>query len=127
MTKSFNDKLGQGGYGSVYKGKLQDGCFVAVKVLNNSKGNEEEFINEVTSISRTSHVNIVTLKDFCFEGSKIALIYELMPNGSLEKVIYKGHPSKSNQQLGWETLYNIAIGIARGLEYLHRHEICFLT
>uniref|UniRef100_A0A7N2KLT4 Protein kinase domain-containing protein n=1 Tax=Quercus lobata TaxID=97700 RepID=A0A7N2KLT4_QUELO len=98
-----------------------------VKVLNNSKGNEEEFINEVTSISRTSHVNIVTLKDFCFEGSKIALIYELMPNGSLEKVIYKGHPSKSNQQLGWETLYNIAIGIARGLEYLHRHEICFLT
>ena len=61
MTKSFNDKLGQGGYGSVYKGKLQDGCFVAVKVLNNSKGNGEEFINEVASISRTSHVNIVTL------------------------------------------------------------------
>ena len=61
MTKSFNDKLGQGGYGSVYKGKLQDGSFVAVKVLNNSKGNGEEFINEVASISRTSHVNIVTL------------------------------------------------------------------
>ena len=87
MTKSFNDKLGQGGYGSVYKGKLQDGCFVAVKVLNNSKGNGEEFINEVASISRTSHVNIVTLKGFCFEGSKRALIYELMPNGSLEKFI----------------------------------------
>ena len=67
MTKSFNDKLGQGGYGSVYKGKLLDGCFVAVKVLNNSKGNGEEFLNEVASISRTSHVNIVTLKGFCFE------------------------------------------------------------
>ncbi|KAM3692980.1 hypothetical protein ACJW31_08G130300 [Castanea mollissima] len=120
MTKSFNDKLGQGGYGSVYKGKLQDGCFVAVKVLNNSKGNGEEFINEVASISRTSHVNIVTLKGFCFEGSKRALIYELMPNGSLEKFIYKGNPSSSNHQLGWETLYKIAIGIARGLEYLHR-------
>ncbi|XP_075636337.1 LEAF RUST 10 DISEASE-RESISTANCE LOCUS RECEPTOR-LIKE PROTEIN KINASE-like 2.4 [Castanea sativa] len=120
MTKSFNDKLGQGGYGSVYKGKLQDGCFVAVKVLNNSKGNGEEFINEVASISRTSHVNIVTLKGFCFEGSKRALIYELMPNGSLEKFIYKGNPSSSNHQLGWETLYKIVIGIARGLEYLHR-------
>nr|XP_023889762.1 rust resistance kinase Lr10-like [Quercus suber] len=120
MTKSFNDKLGQGGYGSVYKGKLQDGCFVAVKVLNNSKGNGEEFINEVASISRTSHVNIVTLKGFCFEGSKRALIYELMPNGSLEKFIYKRNPSSSNHQLGWETLYKIAIGIARGLEYLHR-------
>ena len=119
MTKSFNDKLGLGGYGSVYKGKLQDGCFVAVNVLNNSKGNGQEFINEVESISRTSRVNIVTLKGFCFEGSKIALICELMPNGSLEKFIYKGNPSKSNQQLGWETLYNIAIGIAQGL-YLHR-------
>ena len=120
MTKSFNDKLGQGGYGSVYKGKLQDGSFVAVKVLNNSKGNGEEFINEDASICRTSHVNIVTLKGFCFEGSKRALIYELMPNGSLEKFIYKGNSSSSNHQLGWETLYKIGIGIAQGLEYLHR-------
>ncbi|KAM4084395.1 hypothetical protein ACB094_08G128900 [Castanea mollissima] len=120
MTKSFNNKLGQGGYGCVYKGQLQDGCFVAVKVLKESKRNGEEFINEVASISRTSHVNIVTLKGFCFEGSKRALIYELMPNGSLEKFIYKGNPSNSNHQLGWETLYNIAIGIARGLEYLHK-------
>ena len=91
MTKSFNNKLGQGGYGCVYKGQLQDGCFVAVKVLKESKGNGEEFINEVASISRTSHVNIVTLKGFCSEGSKRALIYELMPNGSLEKFIYKGN------------------------------------
>ena len=120
MTKSFNNKLGQGGYGCVYKGKLQDDCFVAVKVLEESKANGEEFINEVASISRTSHVNIVTLKGFCSEGSKRALIYEFMPNGSLEKFIYKGNPSNSNHQLGWETLYNIAVGIARGLEYLHR-------
>ncbi|KAL4611807.1 hypothetical protein ACB092_08G152200, partial [Castanea dentata] len=121
MTNSFNDKLGQGGYGSVYKGKLQDGSFVAVKVLiKETKGNGEEFVNEVASISRTSHVNIVTLKGFCVEGSKRALIYELMPNGSLEKFIYKGNSSNSNHQLGWETLYKISIGIARGLEYLHR-------
>ena len=120
MNKSFNDKLGQGGYGSVYNGKLQDRCFVAVKVLKESKGNGQKFINEVASISRTSHVNIVTLKRFCIKGSERALIYELMPNGSLEKIIYKGNPSNSNHQLGWEKLYKIVIGIARGLEYLHR-------
>ncbi|KAF5469087.1 hypothetical protein F2P56_013183, partial [Juglans regia] len=120
MTNFFKDKLGQGGYGCVYKGKLQDGSFVAVKVLKESKGNGEEFINEVTSISRTSHVNIVTLRGFCFESSKRALIYEFMPNGSLEKFIYKKAPQKIDHQLGWETLYMIAVGIARGLEYLHR-------
>ncbi|XP_050277088.1 LEAF RUST 10 DISEASE-RESISTANCE LOCUS RECEPTOR-LIKE PROTEIN KINASE-like 2.1 isoform X4 [Quercus robur] len=112
--------LGQGGYGGVYKGKLQDGCFVAVKVLKESKGNGEEFLNEVASISRTSHVNIVTLMGFCYEESKRALIYEFMPNGSLEKFIYKENPSNADRQLGWETLYKITVGIARGLEYLHR-------
>ena len=120
MTNSFKDKLGQGGYGGVYKGKLQDGCFVAVKVLKELKGNGEEFLNEVASIGRTSHVNIVTLMGVCFEESKRALIYEFMPNGSLEKFIYKENPSNATHQLGWETLYKIAIGIARGLEYLHR-------
>lgn len=120
MTGSFNDKLGQGGYGSVYKGKLPDGRLVAVKVLKESKRNGEEFINEVASISRTSHVNIVTLLGFCFEGSKRALIYEFMSKGSLEKYIYEENPLKADRQLGWETLHHIAIGIARGLEYLHR-------
>ncbi|KAM3741343.1 hypothetical protein ACB098_08G169500 [Castanea mollissima] len=120
ITNSFKDKLGQGGYGDVYKGKLQDGCFVAVKVLKESKGNGEEFLNEVASISRTSHVNIVTLMGFCIEESKRALIYKFMPNGSLEKFIYKENPSNVDIQLGWETLYKIAIGIGQGLEYLHK-------
>ena len=120
MTNSFKDKIGEGGYGDVYKGKLLDGQMVAVKVLNETKGNGEEFINEVASISRTSHINIVSLRGFCFEGPKRALIYEFMPNGSLEKYICNGHHSKTNCQLGWETLYKIAVGIARGLEYLHR-------
>ncbi|XP_059440518.1 PR5-like receptor kinase [Corylus avellana] len=120
MTNFFRDKLGEGGFGGVYKGKLKDGCLVAVKVLKESRGNGEEFINEVASISRTSHVNIVSLMGFCFEGSKRALIYEFMPNGSLEKFIYNKSPSKVARRLEWETLYNIAIGIARGLEYLHR-------
>ncbi|EEF37525.1 receptor serine/threonine kinase, putative [Ricinus communis] len=84
MTQSFKDKLGQGGYGGVFKGKLPDGHDVAVKVLKESNSNGEEFVNEVASISRTSHVNIVTLLGFCYEGSKRALIYEFMSNGSLE-------------------------------------------
>ncbi|CAL9031612.1 unnamed protein product [Prunus brigantina] len=120
MTNSFKDKLGRGGYGDVYKGKLRDGCLVAVKVLNASKGNGEDFINEVASISRTSHVNVVTLLGYCFEGQKKALIYEFMPNGSLEKYIYKENSLKTTPHLELEKLFEIAIGIARGLEYLHR-------
>ncbi|KAK3421629.1 hypothetical protein EUGRSUZ_G02258 [Eucalyptus grandis] len=120
MTNSFQEKLGQGGYGYVYKGKLRDGQLVAVKLLKNLKGNGEEFINEVASISKTSHVNVVNLLGFCFEGSKRALVYEFMTNGSLEKFIFKSNISEANQQLSWETLYNISLGIAQGLEYLHR-------
>ncbi|XVF09555.1 hypothetical protein REPUB_Repub07fG0104200 [Reevesia pubescens] len=120
MTNSFKEKLGKGGYGSVYKGKLLDGHFAAVKVLNTSKGNGQEFINEVASISRTSHVNVVTLLGFCLEGRKRALIYEFLPNGSLERFIYKENTLKDCQHLSVEELYKIAIGIARGLEYLHR-------
>ncbi|XP_031251849.1 PR5-like receptor kinase [Pistacia vera] len=120
MTNSFRHKLGQGGYGGVYKGRLLDGRYVAVKNLIDSEGNGEEFINEVASISKTSHVNIVTLLGFCFEGHTRALIYEYMSNGSLEKFIYEKDQSQTNHSLKWETLYQIAIGIARGLEYLHR-------
>ncbi|CAL5421610.1 unnamed protein product [Camellia sinensis] len=119
MTNSFRVILGQGGYGCVFKGKLDNGCLVAVKVLKGLKGSGEEFINEVATISRTSHVNIVTLMGFCFEGRNKALIYEFMPNGSLEKFIHDGN-SSTYHQLGWEALYQIAVGIARGLEYLHR-------
>ncbi|XP_031104402.1 LEAF RUST 10 DISEASE-RESISTANCE LOCUS RECEPTOR-LIKE PROTEIN KINASE-like 2.4 [Ipomoea triloba] len=107
------------GYGFVYKGKLANGTFVAVKLLKELNGSGEEFINEVASISRTSHVNIVTLLGFCVEGDKRALLYEFMPNGSLESFIYDGK-LRSDRQLEWLTLYKITIGIARGLEYLHR-------
>ncbi|WOG85679.1 hypothetical protein DCAR_0104870 [Daucus carota subsp. sativus] len=121
VTNSFKDELGKGGYGNVYRGRLADGRVVAVKVLKEAKGNGEEFINEVASIGRTSHVNVVTLLGFCYERKRRALIYEFMPNGSLEKFIYDTTPSSEGQQhLGWEKLYSIAIGIARGLEYLHR-------
>ncbi|KAL1361289.1 hypothetical protein AAHE18_04G242900 [Arachis hypogaea] len=120
MTNSFRDKLGQGGYGTVYKASLTDGRQVAIKILSESKGSGEEFINEVASISRTSHVNIVSLLGFCYDQGKRALIYEFMPNGSLDKYIYKAKSPESFCSLDWSILYNIAIGIAQGLEYLHQ-------
>jgi serine/threonine protein kinase len=120
LTNSFKEKVGQGGYGVVYKGKLPDGRMVAVKILNTSKGNGEEFMNEVASISRTSHVNIVTLLGFCYEGTKRALIYEFMACGSLDKFIYHKGPPITNHHLDNNTIFQIAVGIARGLEYLHR-------
>ncbi|CAD6239518.1 unnamed protein product [Miscanthus lutarioriparius] len=116
ITSSLNNKLGEGGYGMVFKGRLDDRRLVAVKFLHDSKGDCEEFVNGVISIGRTSHINIVSLFGFCLEGSKRALIYEYMPNGSLDKYIYSENPKAI---LGWYKLYTIAIGIARGLEYLH--------
>ncbi|XP_042034611.1 PR5-like receptor kinase [Salvia splendens] len=120
MTNSFSENLGRGGFGSVYKGQFPDGCLVAVKVLNESNGNGEDFMNEVASISRTSHVNIVSLLGFCYEGSRRALIYNFMPNGSLEKFIGNNASSSLECTLGWDKLFEIALGIARGLEYLHQ-------
>ncbi|RDX67838.1 LEAF RUST 10 DISEASE-RESISTANCE LOCUS RECEPTOR-LIKE PROTEIN KINASE-like 2.1, partial [Mucuna pruriens] len=119
MTNYFESKLGQGGYGVVYKGNLSNNSPVAVKILNASKGNGDEFINEVISISRTSHVNIVNLLGFCLEGKKKALVYDFMPNGSLEKYTHKKNV-EINPPLSWERLHRIAEGIAKGLDYLHK-------
>ncbi|OQU86367.1 hypothetical protein SORBI_3003G079400 [Sorghum bicolor] len=119
-------KLGEGGYGAVFSGVLTAGGNrareVAVKILHHSRPNGEEFLNEVISIGRTSHVNIVTLLGFCLEGSRRALVYEYMPNGSLDRYIYSVQDPAAGTappSLGWEALQEIAAGIARGLEYLH--------
>ncbi|XP_057522147.1 probable receptor-like protein kinase At5g39020 isoform X3 [Amaranthus tricolor] len=122
ITNSFKIKLGEGGYGIVYKGKLHCGDQVAVKILKRSSNRDMdmvEFINEVASIGNTNHKNIVKLLGFCYEGSKRALIYDYMPCGSLEKFTHGGR-DENNQQLSWKSLFEIAIGIARGLEYLHQ-------
>ncbi|KAI4988108.1 hypothetical protein ZWY2020_029738 [Hordeum vulgare] len=119
MTGTFAEKLGQGGFGVVYRGGLSSGHQIAVKMLKDSKSDVGGFINEVASISRTSHVNVVTLLGFCLEGSKRALIYDYMPNGSLQRYAFK-HSCKGENILSWEKLFDIAVGIARGLEYLHQ-------
>ena len=118
ITNQFTDKLGEGGYGTVYKGKLSDEVFVAVKILNNSEGNGEEFINEVGTMGKIHHVNVVRLVGFCADGFRRALIYEFLPNNSLEKFIFSS--TIKNYSLGWEKLQDIALGIAKGIEYLHQ-------
>ncbi|XWS50377.1 hypothetical protein CRYUN_Cryun12cG0082800 [Craigia yunnanensis] len=116
MTEGFKDKLGQGGFGSVFKGKLRSGRFVAIKLLGKSKANGDDFINEVATIGRIHHMNVVQLIGFCVEGSKQALVYDFMPNGSLDKIIF----SKENYSLSWQQMFEIALGVARGIEYLHK-------
>ncbi|KAL6007371.1 hypothetical protein ACLOJK_032868 [Asimina triloba] len=118
MTSSFKEKLGQGGFGSVYKGRLGSGQLIAVKMLEKSKKNGEEFISEVTTIGSIHHVNVVRLVGFCAEGSRCALVYEFMPNGSLEKYIFSN--VEMGNEISWEKLFEIALGVAHGIDYLHR-------
>ncbi|CAN6714714.1 unnamed protein product [Malus baccata var. baccata] len=118
MTRNLKDKLGQGGFGSVFKGLLQDGHLVAVKMLSGTKGKGQDFISEVATIGRIHHVNVVQLIGFCSEGSKRALVYDFMPNGSLDKYIFS--EKEKNVILSWDVMHEIALGVARAIEYLHQ-------
>ncbi|KAK7377485.1 hypothetical protein VNO80_02910 [Phaseolus coccineus] len=116
MIGGFKDKLGEGGYGSVFKGKLCSGSFVAIKMLGKSTRDGQDFISEVATIGRIYHQNIVKLVGFCVEGSKRALVYEFMSNGSLDKIIFS---KDGNVDLSYDEIYNISIGVARGIAYFH--------
>ncbi|EOY13655.1 PR5-like receptor kinase [Theobroma cacao] len=117
MTRNFQEKLGEGGYGSVFKGKLRSGHLVAIKLLGKSKANGQDFINEVATIGRIHHVNVAKLIGFCVEGSKQALVYDFMSNGSLDRIIFA---EENKISLSWQKMFDIALGVARGIEYLHQ-------
>ncbi|XP_037491503.1 rust resistance kinase Lr10 [Jatropha curcas] len=117
MTGGFKEKLGEGGFGCVYKAKLRSGQFAAIKMLGKSKANGQDFINEVATIGRIHHANVVKLIGFCVEGTKRALVYEFLSNGSLDNYIFSRQGYVS---LCWEKLYQISQGVARGIQYLHR-------
>ncbi|KAL2550679.1 PR5-like receptor kinase [Forsythia ovata] len=117
MTKSFKDKLGGGRCGAVFKGNLRSGPFVAIKMMANSVAGDKEFINEVAKIGRIRHSNVVKLIGFCIEGSKRALVYEFMPNGSLDKYKYSQEGTVS---LSYRKMFKISLGMARGINYLHQ-------
>lgn len=116
-TNNFSKTLGTGGFGSVYEGVLPDKTTVAVKQLESIGQGKREFRAEVAIIGSIHHVHLVQLRGFCAEGVHRLLVYEFMSNGSLDKCLFvDGQKSKL---LDWKTRYNIALGTARGLAYLH--------
>ncbi|XP_057866700.2 cysteine-rich receptor-like protein kinase 10 [Cryptomeria japonica] len=119
-TENFheNSKLGEGGFGVVYKGITRDGNEIAVKKLSaKSKQGKKEFMNEVKLVANVQHRNLASLLGCCVEGNERLLVYNYFPNKSLDTFLFD--PEK-RKELDWQKRYNIIIGIARGLLYLHQ-------
>ncbi|XP_056171986.1 cysteine-rich receptor-like protein kinase 18 isoform X1 [Syzygium oleosum] len=118
-TNSFSqeNKLGRGGFGEVYQGRLPNGQEIAVKRLSQSSGQGvQEFKNEIVVVAKLQHRNLVRLLGFCLEGEEKLLVYEFVPNKSLDYLVF--NPEKS-KQLDWPRHFNKISGIARGMLYLH--------
>nr|XP_023885858.1 cysteine-rich receptor-like protein kinase 10 [Quercus suber] len=118
-TDNFSDanKLGRGGFGAVYRGKLLNGQEIAVKRLSRNSGQGDlEFKNEVWLVAKLQHRNLVRLLGFCLERSERLLIYEFVPNTSLDHYLFD---PMERAHLNWERRYKIIRGIARGILYLH--------
>lgn len=111
-TENFCTKLGEGGFGSVFKGTLSDGMQVAVKRLDNIGRGKKESSAEVQTICSVHHLNMVRLIGFCAEKSFRLLVYEYMCNGSLDIWIFH---KNERPAFDWKTRLNIIIDIAKGL------------
>ncbi|XP_042752550.2 probable LRR receptor-like serine/threonine-protein kinase RFK1 isoform X2 [Lactuca sativa] len=119
-TDNFNpsNKIGEGGFGAVYKGTLSDGTVIAVKQLSaQSRQGNREFLNEIGVISCLQHPNLVKLHGCCIEGDQLLLVYEYLENNSLANALFD--LGKNRLMLDWATRFKICIGIARGLAFLH--------
>ncbi|XP_037473724.1 G-type lectin S-receptor-like serine/threonine-protein kinase SD2-5 [Triticum dicoccoides] len=114
-TEGFSKKLGEGGFGSVFAGKLGEER-VAVKRLEGARQGKKEFLAEVETIGSIEHINLVRLIGFCTEKFQRLLVYEYMSGGSLDRWIYYRH---DNAPLDWHTRCGIILDIAKGLCYLH--------
>eukprot|EP00253_Pinus_taeda_P031078 PITA_31078 len=118
-TENFHDnnKLGQGGFGAVYKGTTPEGKEIAVKKLSlESRQGKKEFLNEVKLVAKVQHQNLVKLLGCCEAGSERLLVYEYLPNNSLDKILFV---PERRRQLDWQKRCSIILGITRGLLYLH--------
>ncbi|THU73471.1 hypothetical protein C4D60_Mb04t23190 [Musa balbisiana] len=119
-TQNFREVnlIGEGGFGRVYRGRIDSGQVVAIKQLNRDglQGNKE-FLVEVLMLIVLRHPNLVSLIGYCADGDERLLVYEYMPKGSLEDHLFDPPPSKP--PLEWNTRIKIAVGVARGLTYLH--------
>ncbi|XP_062166485.1 probable LRR receptor-like serine/threonine-protein kinase At1g67720 isoform X1 [Alnus glutinosa] len=117
-TRKFEKKIGSGGFGVVYYGKMEDEKEIAVKVLtSNSYQGKREFSNEVTLLSRIHHRNLVQFLGFCQEGERSMLVYEFMHNGTLKEHLYG--PLTREQSINWIKRLEVAEDAAKGIEYLH--------
>ncbi|XP_034678460.1 probable LRR receptor-like serine/threonine-protein kinase At1g53440 [Vitis riparia] len=119
-TNNFDstNKIGEGGFGPVYKGVQSDGSVIAVKQLSSkSKQGNREFVNEIGMISALQHPNLVKLYGCCIEGNQLLLIYEYLENNCLARALFGSDEQRLN--LDWPTRKKICLGIARGLAYLH--------
>jgi len=112
------NKIGEGGFGSVFRGRLKDGTIVAIKVLSaDSRQGFREFINELAAISDIVHENLITLVGCCAEGSHRILVYNYLENNSLACTLLGS--GRSNIRFNWKARVKIAVGVACGLAYLH--------
>ncbi|XP_051194872.1 PTI1-like tyrosine-protein kinase At3g15890 isoform X2 [Lolium perenne] len=123
-TNNFNydNKLGEGGFGSVYWGQLWDGSQIAVKRLKSwSNKAEKEFAVEVEVLARVRHKSLLSLRGYCAEGQERLIVYDYMQNLSLHSHLHGQHAAECH--LSWERRMNIAIDSAEGIAYLHHHAI----
>ncbi|GLJ36204.1 hypothetical protein SUGI_0726730 [Cryptomeria japonica] len=116
ITSDFSEKLGSGGFGSVYAGVLEDRTLVAVKQLEDSSQGYGEFQTEIATLGSLSHVNLVRLRGFCAEDAHHLLVYDYMANRSLDTWLFTRDEARV---LSWTTRLNIALNTARGLTFLH--------
>jgi serine/threonine protein kinase len=117
-TASFSptNLVGRGGGSEVYRGELQDGKLVAIKCLNQGGLQaEEELLTEIEINTCLSHVNIVSLTGYCVEPAHLILVYDFLPEGTLDDHLHGGE----KKLLAWEVRYKVAIGMCKALEYLH--------
>ncbi|CAI9115864.1 OLC1v1016872C1 [Oldenlandia corymbosa var. corymbosa] len=112
-SKCFSEEIGRGGDSVVYKGVLSDDRVVAIKYLEKANQCEATFLAEITAIGRLNHMNLMEIWGYCAEGDHRLLVYQYMENGSLAKKLYSDH------KLDWNKRYEIALGTAKGLAYLH--------
>lgn len=113
-----SNKIGEGGFGSVYKGILHDGRIVAIKMLSaESRQGDREFMSEIASVSNISHENLASLHGGCIDGPCKILVYDYMENGSLAQTLLGDDENRA--KFGWEKRREISLGIAQGLAYIH--------
>ncbi|KAJ4959616.1 hypothetical protein NE237_019526 [Protea cynaroides] len=120
-TRDFHsdNKVGEGGFGPVYMGTLENGTVIAVKRLSDaSKQGKGQFMNEAKILAKIQHRNIVKLWGHCAQGSELLLVYEYVVNGSLDKVL---SDERKRSELDWKRRYNVITGVACGLQYLHEY------